>query len=193
MPPTASHLAGNRDPGDGPGGGAHSRSAAPPCLSPPGWAGTLDPDAPRASPPPSRSPSDLARQRLEGTQKLSRPPQPAGFRDPTVPGDRGCGHPKACGLREEETPLPVNRLTFPSQWKLHPLPPAGPPPSSIPPCTAGSCGYLEGLSKIRVEKIRRERVGLRARPIRAELQFPAGNGASEGGCWRAGCRTPRAR
>lgn len=71
VPPAASHLAGHRDPGDGPGGGGHSPSGTPPkSMSARDWAGTPDPDAPHASPPPSRSPSDLARQRLEGTQKL---------------------------------------------------------------------------------------------------------------------------
>lgn len=49
---------------------AATRNLEPPSLSPPDWAGTPDPDAPHASPPPSRSPSDLARQRLEGTRKL---------------------------------------------------------------------------------------------------------------------------
>lgn len=95
--------------------------------------------------------------------EASRPPQPAGVTDPSVPGDCGGGHPKACGLREKENPLLVNRLTFPSQSELHLLPPACPPPSSIPPCAAGSCGYLKGLSKIRVEEIKKEQVGLRAR------------------------------
>lgn len=68
------------------------------------------------------------------------------------------------GSGKRKPPLPVNRLTFPSQSELHPLPPVGPPPSSIPPCAAGSCGYLQGLSKIRVEEIRRVWIGLRARP-----------------------------
>lgn len=123
--------------------------------------------------------------------EASRPPQPAGVTDPSVPGDRGGDHPKARELREKENLLPVNRLTFPSQPELHPLPPAcpppPPPPPSIPPGAAGSCGYLEGWSEIRVEEPRQDY------ELGSELQFPAGNGASEGGCWRAGCRTPRAR
>lgn len=108
---------------------------------------------------------------------------------PTVRGDRSGGHLKACGHRENKNPHPVNRLTFPSQPALRPLPLARfhPPPSTlVPPCTAGGCGYLEGWAK-------RRREPSRTCESRPELQFPAGDGASEGGCWRAGCRTPRAR
>lgn len=160
VPHTASHLAGDREQGDGPGGGGHSRSEAPRVylrLTGPGPQTLTHLARPRPLTLTVRP-----RQTASGRDsEASRPPQPAGVRDPTVPGDRGCGHPKACGRREEETLLPVNRLTFPSQSELHPLPPAGPPPPppSIPPCAAGSCGYREGLSKIRVEEIRKERVG----------------------------------
>lgn len=81
----------------------------------------------------SSGPYLFARQTVSGRDsEASRPPQSAGVRDPSVSGDRGGGHPKACGLREKENPLPVNWLTFPSQSELHPLPPAC-PPSSLPP------------------------------------------------------------
>lgn len=145
MTPAAatSHLAG------GAGHRLHSGDVGPAAAASLGLRGpSLSARAPPQTPKcltlsPSGSPPDLAVQRPE------RPGNPASATavqglGPTLPGDGGGGHLKACGFRGKENPTPIKQLTFPSQLEHRPLPLPRLPCGQSGPVAAGGCGYPEG-------------------------------------------------
>lgn len=123
------------------GGGRRSRfsgsSLWPPALGP-------RPQTPKCfTRHPKDSPSDLARQRLDGPGNSASTTVVQGL-GPTLRGDDGGGHQKAFGLLGKESPTPVQPLTCPGQPKHRPLPLPRLPRGRARPAPAGACGYLEG-------------------------------------------------
>lgn len=91
---------------------------------------------------------------------------------PTITGDGGGGHQKACGLPGKENSSTVKQLTFPSQSKLRPLPLPRPlrvfsnpaPRGIVGICKAGKIAWEGSPSDYETGQ---------------ELQFPAGCEAAE--------------
>lgn len=90
---------------------------------------------------PQGSPSDLARQRLDGPGNSAFATVVQGLR-PALRRDCGGGHQKAFGLLGKQSPIPVQRPTSPSQPEHRPLPLPRLPGGRAGPAPAGDCGYL---------------------------------------------------
>lgn len=142
----------------------------------------------------SRAPVPLkltvgSRQTASGMDsRTSRPPQPPRVRDPQSEMTVAAA-PEGQWAPGKGKPAPSQSADISQSVRA--------PPTSAclsrvfsPALRRGGLWVSEGLAKLRAEE-----VGLRKSDCEPglKLQFPAGDGAPEGGCWRAGCRTPRAR